>query len=77
MAEKKRRTGLGIQTRTGAYGHMLSVNVSEGMANELKAYADETNASSMAAAVRQLLVSGLERYRQAEAKYFRPETGEL
>jgi hypothetical protein len=56
---------------------MLSVNVSDQMAIDLQSYAMETNAASMAAAIRQLLVSGLERYRQAEAKYFRPETGEL
>ena len=55
----KKRTGLGIQTRTGAYGHMLSVNVSEGMANDLKEYADITNAPSMNAAVRQLIELGL------------------
>lgn len=73
----RKRTGLGIQTRTGAYGRMLSVNVSDQMAIDLQSYAMETNATSMAAAIRQLLVSGLERYRQAEAKYFRPETGEL
>lgn len=55
----RKRTGLGIQTRTGAYGRMLSVNVSEGMANDLKEYADITKAPSMNAAVRQLIELGL------------------
>jgi len=46
------------------------------MAEDLKAFAMETNAASMNAAIRELLRSGLERYWQSEAKYFKPEGSE-
>jgi len=57
------------------YGNTISISISDAMAEELKAFAMETNAASMNAAIRELLRSGLERYSDAKAKYL-PEGSE-
>jgi metal-responsive CopG/Arc/MetJ family transcriptional regulator len=71
-----RRKGLGLRGTGEAYGHTISVSISDAMADDLRAFAMETNAASMNAAIRELLRSGLERYSDAKAKYFKPEGSE-